>query len=64
MSSLLMVVPSWVLKLDTFGNMYVRKWRLLLVLNVITEIIKENNKIEVKKNIKKISAYSLNGSGK
>ena len=64
MSSLLMVVPSWVLKLDTFGNMYVRKWRLLLVLNVITQIIKENNKIEVKKNIKKISAYSLNGSGK
>ena len=64
MSSLLMVVPSWVLKLDTFGNMYVRKWRLLLVLNVITPIIKENNKIEVKKNIKKISAYSLNGSGK
>ena len=64
MSSLLMVVPSWVLKLATFGNMYVRKWRLLLVLNVITPIIKENNKIEVKKNIKKISAYSLNGSGK
>ena len=64
MSSLLMVVPSWVLKLATFGNMYVRKWRLLLVLNVITQIIKENNKIEVKKNIKKISAYSLNGSGK
>ena len=56
MSSLLMVVPSWVLKLATFGNMYVRKWRLLLVLNVITQIIKENNKIKVKKDIKKISA--------
>ena len=45
----------YVVKLDKRVNIYVRKWRLLLVLkNKYT--IKENKEIKVKKNIKKISA--------
>ena len=44
----------YVVKLDKGVNIYVRKWRLLLVLrNKYT--IKENKEIKVKKNIKKIS---------
>ena len=44
----------YVVKLDKRVNIYVRKWRLLLVLkNKYT--IKENKEIKVKKNIKKIS---------
>ena len=34
---------------------YIRKWRLLLELNVTKETIHENKEIKVKKNIKKIS---------
>ena len=44
----------YVVKLDKCVNIYVRKWRLLLVLkNKYT--IEENKEIKVKKNIKKIS---------
>ena len=41
-------------KLDLRVNIYVRKWRLLLVLNLNKET--ENKEIKVKKNIKEISA--------
>ena len=34
---------------------YVRKWRLLLVLNLTKETIRENKEIKVKKNVQKIS---------
>ena len=34
---------------------YVRKWHLLLVLNLPKQTIKENKEIKVKKNIRKIS---------
>ena len=50
--------------------MYVRKWCLLLVLNLTKWTFKENKVIKVKKNIKKISAkflalrYENWGSGK
>ena len=42
--------------MDTRANIYVRKWRLLLVLNLTKWTIKENKEIKVKKNIKKMSA--------
>ena len=54
-----MVAPSYVVKLYTRANIYVRKWRLLLVLNLIEQTIKESKEIKVKKNIKKISAEFL-----
>ena len=41
-------------KLDLRVNIYVRKWRLLLVLNLNKDT--ENKEIKVKKNIKEISA--------
>ena len=44
------------LSLDTGVNIYVRKWRLLLVLNLT---ITGNKHIKVKKNIFKISAQFL-----
>ena len=37
-------------------NIYVRKWRLLLVLNLPKQKINENKEIKVKRNIKTISA--------
>ena len=43
------------LKFDTRVNKYVRKWYLLLVLNLTKQTIKENKEIKVKKNNKKIS---------
>ena len=42
--------------LDSRVNIYVRKWRLLLVLNLSKWKIKENKEIKVKRNIKTISA--------
>ena len=39
---------------DKVVNTYVRKWRLLLVLNLTKYTIKENKEIKVKENIKKI----------
>ena len=44
---------SWLLLSLSF---YVRKWRLLLVLNLTKYKIQENKEKKVKKNIKKISA--------
>ena len=41
--------------MDTRVNIIVR-WRLLLMLNLTKETIKENEKVKVKKNIKEISA--------
>ena len=41
------------MKLDIRVNTYVKKSRLVLVLNLIKYIIKENKEIKVKKNIKK-----------
>ena len=38
---------------DTRANIYVRKWHLLLVLNLTKWKSKENREIKVKKNIKK-----------
>ena len=38
------------------GYTYVRKWCLLLVLNLNKQTIKENKEIKVKKNIKEILA--------
>ena len=37
-------------------NIYVRKWRLLLVLNLSKWKVKENKEIKIKRNIKTISA--------
>ena len=66
MSSLLMAVPSSSVnmerlkvgnvEIDTGVSIYVRKWRLLLVLNLTKQKIKEKKEIKVKNNIKKISA--------
>ena len=44
MASLLMAVPSQVVKLDTRVNMYVRKRLLSLVLNLTTSTTKKKNK--------------------
>ena len=44
------------MKLDTRVNSYVRKWLLLLVLNLTKQTIKENKDMKVKKNIKTILA--------
>ena len=41
--------------MDTRVNIIVR-WRLLLMLNLTKETIKENEEVKVKKNIKEISA--------
>ena len=41
-------------EMDTRLNMYYRKWRLLLVLNLSKYTIKKSKDIKVKKNIKKI----------
>ena len=43
-------------EIDTGVSIYVRKWRLLLVLNLTKQKIKEKKEIKVKNNIKKISA--------
>ena len=43
-------------EMDTRVNIYVRKQRLLLVINLTKQTIKENKEIKVQKNIKKISA--------
>ena len=43
-------------ELDSRVNIYVRKWRLLLVLNLFKWKIKEIKEIKVKRNIKTISA--------
>ena len=42
--------------LDIRVNIYVKKWRLLLMLNLTKKKSKENKEMKVKKNIKKISA--------
>ena len=42
--------------LDSRVNIYVRKWRLLLVLNLSKWKVKENKEIKIKRNIKTISA--------
>ena len=38
------------------GHIYVRKWCLLLVLNLNKQTVKENKEIKVEKNIKEILA--------
>ena len=38
------------MKFDTSVNMYVRKWRLLLVLHLTILVIKENKEVKVLKN--------------
>ena len=59
-----MLVPSSSINMERcvdisceVGHMltYVRKWRLLLVLNLTKETIHENKEIKVKKNVQKIS---------
>ena len=41
--------------MGTLINIYIRKWRLLLVVNSTEWTINKNKEIKVRKNIKKIS---------
>ena len=42
-------------KMGTLINIYIRKWRLLLVVNSTEWTINKSKEIKVRKNIKKIS---------